>query len=240
MEINQILSLVHHCLHLCNDSNMEEIILSYVIDNDVFVTTNAAFWEKKFKDRNINCRIKRPEGVKPKERIVVDGSSLGKDHQLWEEKWKKQAQVVCIYNIDKLDPGILKPLVEIHDKMLLSVNKVRMLSDKNLGKEIDNLNSEIVESLVKKELKNILLSSLLSEPMSGAELIKLLYQKFRVFISPGMLYPTLHELEKIGLLKYEYKLKNKIYSVEKKEEAEILLKKHARANSLIYQCLLVK
>ncbi|HII30409.1 TPA: hypothetical protein HA317_05100, partial [Candidatus Woesearchaeota archaeon] len=212
MEINQISSLAHHCLHLCNDSNMEEIVLSYVMDTDVFVTTNPEFWKKKFKENNIDCRIKKPGVVKPKERIVVDGSSLGNDHQLWEEKWKKQTQVVCIYNIDELNPDILKSLVDIHDKMLLSVNKVRILSDKDLGKEIDNLSPEIVEGLVKKELKNILLSSLLSESMSGAELVKLLYQKFRVFISPGMLYPTLHELEKMGLLKYEYKSKNKVYS----------------------------
>ena len=73
--------------------------------------------------------------------------------------------------------------------------------------------------------------------MSGTDLVKLLYSKFKVFVSPGMLYPTLHELEKKGLLKYEYKLKNKIYSVQEKEQAKILLKDHVRVNSLLSQFL---
>ena len=73
--------------------------------------------------------------------------------------------------------------------------------------------------------------------MSGTDLVKLLYEKFKVFISPGMLYPTLHELEKRGLLKYEYKLKNKVYSVQEKEQTKLLLKKHVRANSLLSEFL---
>ena len=113
-----------------------------------------------------------------------------------------------------------------------------MLSDKNLEREINELNPEIIENLVKKELKNIILSLLLSKPMSGTDLVKILYQKFRVFISPGMLYPTLHELEKNGLLTVEYKLKNKIYSVQEKKQAELLLKDHVRVNSLLSQFLL--
>lgn len=237
MEINQIISLAHHCLHLCNNSNVEEIVFSYVMDADVFVTKNTEVWEKRFKEHNIDCRIKKPYVVKPKEIIVVDGSSLGKEFEEWEKRWKKQNQAVCIYNIDQLDPSILKQLVDIHDKLILSVNKIRMLSDKNLEKEIENLNPEIVESLVKKELKNIIISLLLSKPMSGADLVKILYQKFKVFISPGMLYPTLHELKEKGLLSYEYKLKNKIYSVQEKEQAELLLKNHAQANSLLSQFL---
>ncbi len=238
MEINQIISLAHHCLHLCNNSNIEEIVFSYVLEADVFVTTNAEFWEKRFKEHQINCRIKRPGVVKPKERIVVDSSSLEQDFNLWEEKWKKQAQAVCIYNIDKLDSSKIKDLVETHDKMILSINKVRMLSDKNLEKELNNLSPEMADSLVKKELRNILLSLLLSKPMCGTDLVKVLYQKFNVFISPGTLYPTLHELEKEGLLGYEYKLKSKIYRIKEKEQAEILLKNQVNASSLLSEMLI--
>ncbi|GEM_PF-319690 len=238
MEINQIISLAHHCLHLCNNSNIEETVFSYIMDTDVFVTTETAFWEKKFKEHQIDCRIKRPGVVKPKERIVVDGSSLELDLEFWEEKWKKQAQVVCIYNIDKLDSSKIKNLVETHDRMIISFNKVKMLSDKNLEKEIDNLSPEMVDNLVKKELKNILVSMLLTNPMCGTDLVKVLYQKFKVFISPGTLYPTLHELEKEGLLRYEYKLKSKIYSITKKEQAEILLKNHVNASSLLSEMLI--
>lgn len=237
MEINEIISLTHHCLHLCNNSNIEEIVFSYVIGADAFVTVDTEFWEKRFKQLQINCRIKRPEAVKPSERIVVDGSSLEQDLLLWEKKWEKHVQVVCIYNIDKINHSILKDLVGIHDKMILSVNKIRMLSDKNLEKEMNNFNPEMVECLIKKELKNILVSMLLSNPMCGTDLVKLLYQKFKVFVSPGTLYPTLHELEKEGLLEYEYKLKNKIYSIKEKEQAEVLLKNHVKANSLLSEFL---
>ncbi len=237
MEINEIISLTHHCLHLCNNSNIEEIVFSYVMEADAFVTANPEFWKKRFELLQINCLIKRPEAVKPNERIVVDGSSLGQDLLLWEKKWEKHAQAVCIYNIDKINQSILKDLVETHDKMILSVNKIRMLSDKNLEKEMNNFNPDLVECLIKKELKNILVSMLLSSPMCGTDLVKLLYQKFNVFVSPGTLYPTLHELEKEGLLEYEYRLKNKIYSIKEKEQAEALLKNHVKANSLLSEFL---
>lgn len=238
MEITEIMSLAHHCLHLCNNSNLKEIVFSSVMGADVFVTTNTELWEKKFKDSQIYCLVKRPGAVKPSERIVVDATSLGQDFQFWEEKWKKQVQVICVYNIDKIDQAILKDLVDIHDKMILSVNKLRIFSDKNIEKEINDLDQEILESMVKKELRNCLVSLLLIQPMCGTDLVKLLYQKFKVFISPGQLYPTLHELEKEGLLTYECKLKNKVYHIKEKEKAELLLKNHVKANSLLSELLL--
>ena len=237
-EINKITNLAQHCLHLCNNVNMEEIVFSSLVDTDVFVTANTSFWEKKFKDHQIYCRIKKPGEVKPGERMVVDATSLGPDFTLWEDKWKKQAQVICIYNIDEIDHTILKDLVDIHDKMILSVNKLRMLSDKNVEKEINALGSEMVENMVKGGLRNFLVSLLLVQPMCGTDLVKLLYQKYKVFISPGQLYPTLHELEKEGLLTYECKLKNKVYHIKEKEKAELLLKNHVKANSLMSELLL--
>lgn len=237
METKQTISLDNHCLHLCNNSNIEETVFSYVMDADVFVTNNTDLWKEKFKESKINCRIKRPEAVKPQERIVVDGSSLTQHFESWEKKWEKHAQVVCIYNIDNTNQSVLKNLVNIHEKMVLSVNKVRMLSNKSLETEMNNLNPEIIESLVKKELKNILLSLLLTKPLCGIDLVKILYQKFKVFISPGQLYPMLRELEKGGLLKYEYELKNKVYSIKEKAQAECLLKNHANANSLLSEFL---
>lgn len=235
VEINQIINLVNHCLHLCNNSNMEEIVFSYISDADAFVTNNNEYWENKFKEQNIDCRVKKPSIVKPSENIIVDGSSL-ENFEKWEKKWEKQNRSICIYNIDKLDPSILKKLIKVHDKMLLSINNVRIISDKVLEKEF-NLNPEIGEKVIKKELKNIILSLLLSKPMCGTDLVKILYKKFKVFISPGMLYPTLHELEKKGLLKYVCVLKNKVYSVQEKEQTQLLLKKHAKVNSLLSQFL---
>ena len=240
MEINEILSSAGHCLHLCNNSNIKEVVSFYLMDADAFVTNNTEAWKKMLNENEIKCQIKNPNEIKQNERIVVDGSSLGKDFEKWEKKWAKQGKAICVYNIDELDPSILKNLVNAHDKMMLSTDNIRMLSDKDLEKEIDDISPKIFENLVKKELKNIILSLLLSKPMSGTELVKILYQKFKVFISPGMLYPTLHELEKNGLLKFEYKLKNKIYTVQEREQTRLVLKKHVRANSLLSEFLINK
>ena len=238
MEINKILSLARHCLHLCNNSNIEETVFYYLADADAFVTNNSKAWIKKFRENEVKCKIIKPNDVNESEKIVVDGSSLGNDFIKWEEKWLAQASAVCVYNIDEIEHSILKHLVDAHDKMLLSIDNVKVISDKNLENELDNLSPDIVENLVKRELKNIVLSLIISKPMSGIDIVKLLYEKFKVFISPGMLYPTLHELEKKGLLKFEYKLKNKVYSVQEKGQAIILLKNHVRVNSLLSQLLL--
>lgn len=237
MEIDHLLDLTPHCLHLCTNANIKETVLSYIMKAEVFVTNDIEMWEKRFRQYKVNCKIKKPDVVKSDERIVVDGSSLGDDVEMWEKKWKKQSQVVCIYNVDRLNPPLLKELVKVHNRMILSVDKIKMLSDKNLEKEINGLNPEIAEPLVKRELRNIILSMLLSKPMCGTDLVRALYQKFKVFISPGMLYPALHELEKSGLLKYEYKFKSKIYHVQKEEEAKDLLKDRNKANSLLSQVL---
>jgi len=213
-------------------------VFYYLAYADAFVTNNSKTWIKKFRENEIKCQVKKPNEVDEGEKIVVDGSSLGNDFMKWEEKWLAQSSAICVYNIDEIEHSILKHLVDAHDKMLLSIDNVRVISDKNLEKELDNLSPDIVENLVKRELKNIVLSLIMSKPMSGIDIVKILYEKFKVFISPGMLYPTLHELEKKGLLKFEYKLKNKVYSIQEKEQAIILLKNHVRVNSLLSQLLL--
>ncbi len=237
MEINQIISLSNHCLYLCNNSNIEEVVFASLIDADVFITNNIEKWQKKFDDNKIKCPINLPNKIKQNECMVIDGSSLGKDFERLERKFEKCNKAICIYNIDELELVRLKQLVALHDKMLLYTNNIKMFSDKNLEKEIDGLNPEFIENLVKRDLKNILLSLLLSKPMCGTDLVKILYKKFKVFISPGMLYPALHELEKIGLLKYECNLKSKIYSVQKKEEVKSLLEKCIKVNSFVSRSL---
>lgn len=238
MVIKQMTS--NHCLHLCNNHNMEEIVLSYLVDADVFVTNNVEIWEKKLKKYEVKCQINKPEEIGENMKIVVDGASIGSEFKIWEKKWEKQNTVVCIYNIDKIEPSILKDLVNIHSKMSLSTNNIRMFSNKTLEKEIDNLSPNVVEDLVKKELKNIILSLLLSRSMCGTDLVKTIYTKFKVFISPGTLYPVLYELEKNGLLKYEHKLKNKIYSIQEREQAQLLLERHIKINSLLSKFLVSK
>ncbi|MEK7732527.1 MAG: hypothetical protein AAB363_11790, partial [Planctomycetota bacterium] len=92
MEIDKVLSLAEHCLHLCNNSNIKEIVSSYLMDADAFVTNNAEAWKKMLNENGIKCQIKAPDEIKQNERIVVDGSSLGKDFEKWEKKWAKQGK----------------------------------------------------------------------------------------------------------------------------------------------------
>lgn len=257
MELDSITGLAHHCLHLCNNSNIDDVVFSYIINADSLVTNKLETWKRKFEERGIscpadletwkrkfgesgiNCRVKKPGLIRKGERIIVDGSSLGDEWKKWEKIWEKQNRAICIYNLDEPNSSsILKDLVNVHERMILSIDKIRMLSDKNLEGEINNLNPEIVESLVKKELKNILISLLLSKPMCGVDLVKILYEKFKVFISPGMLYPTLHALEKEGLISYDYKIKNKIYKINEKNNAELLLKNHIQVTSLLSKFLI--
>lgn len=234
-ELPGIVSSANHCLHLCHSSNQEDVLFPYLQEADAFVTADPRRWQPVFKENHIDCPIKKPRDVGLGEFIVVDGSSLGAEFERWEKKWEKRNRAICIYVLDEMEQSSLKRLVDVHDKMLLSTSTVRVLSDKRLEKEMEHLNPEIVETHLKQELKNVILSFLLSKPMCGTELVKALYQKFRVFVSPGMLYPALYELEKGGLLKYEYKLRNKVYSVQEEERAKHLLNNHARVNSMLSQ-----
>ena len=239
MDINEIMG-TKHSLHLCDNTNFKEIIFAYLLDYDVLITENTKFWKEEFSKNKINVKIKTPDSkLEKQEKIVVDSSSLKNNFLKFEKKFEKLSQVVCVYNLNNLDSSIIKELVACHDKMILSVDNIRMLSNKALDveKRLEGIDPEIMEKLVKKELKNILLGVLLRKPMCGTELVKALYVKFKVFISPGMIYPTLHELKEEGLLKYEYKLKNKIYSVAQEEQAKILLDEHTKINSLISQSL---
>lgn len=240
MNVNEIIGSAKHCLHLCDNTNFKEIIFVYLLDYNVLITENTKFWKEEFSKNKINAKIKNPNSKLEKEdKVIVDGSSLKNNFLKYEKNLGKLSQVVCVYNLTNLDSSIIKELVACHDKMILSVNNIRMLSNNNLDveKRLENLDQKIVEKLVKKELKNILLGLLLRKSMCGTELVKTLYVKFGVFVSPGMIYPSLNELKKEGLLKYEYKLKNKIYSITQEEQAKILLDKHTEINSLIFQFL---
>ena len=199
--INEIIGSTKHCLHLCDNTNFKEIIFTYLLDYDVLITKNTEFWKEEFSKNKINAKIKNPNSKLRKEKVVVDGSSLKNNFLEYEKNLEKLPQVVCVYNLNNLDSSIIKELVASHDKMILSINNIRMLSNKDFDveKRLENLNPKIVEKLVKKELKNILLGVLLRKPMCGTELVKVVYTKFGVFISPGMIYPALHELKKEGL-----------------------------------------
>ncbi|MEW5759836.1 MAG: helix-turn-helix transcriptional regulator [Candidatus Thermoplasmatota archaeon] len=71
---------------------------------------------------------------------------------------------------------------------------------------------------MKKDLENIVLELLSTQPLCGYDLIKALFQKYELIISPGTIYPLLYELEAKGILKVEIRkgARTKIYSLAKK------------------------
>lgn len=81
------------------------------------------------------------------------------------------------------------------------------------------IDKEDKENIVRKNLENIILYSLKKQPMCGYDIIKTVFQRFHVLISPGSVYPLLYSLEDKGILKAEIeKEKTKIYSLTRNGE----------------------
>ncbi len=75
---------------------------------------------------------------------------------------------------------------------------------------------EVRKKYAKKSLDVITLGFLKKRPMSGSELIELIYNEFGVFLNASSLYPILYRYNKEGLLKVEKEKKKKIYTITKK------------------------
>jgi len=76
------------------------------------------------------------------------------------------------------------------------------------------------EEVVRKNLENIILYFLKEQTMCGYDIIKTVFQRFHVLMSPGAVYPLLYSLKERGILETEIKVgeRTKIYSVTKKGE----------------------
>lgn len=74
------------------------------------------------------------------------------------------------------------------------------------------------EKELKKSLENIVLELLATEPLCGYDIVKALFQKYELIVSPGRIYPLLYGLEAKGILRVEVGkgARSKIYSLAKK------------------------
>ncbi|MEM3421467.1 MAG: PadR family transcriptional regulator [Candidatus Hadarchaeum sp.] len=79
----------------------------------------------------------------------------------------------------------------------------------------DGAGSSLVHKLVKSELEYLFLALLMRRPMCGTDIIKEIHVKFGLLLSPGTVYPLLHDLETRGLIQHEPGTKIKIYSTVK-------------------------
>ena len=69
---------------------------------------------------------------------------------------------------------------------------------------LDNGSGGYRERFVRSFTDWLILSILRSKPAYGYEMISVIDEEFRVFVSPGSLYPILHSLEHSGLVKGEW------------------------------------
>ena len=55
MEIEYKTNLGCHVLHLCNNSNIDDVVFSYIINVDSLATNKLEKWKRKFEERGISC-----------------------------------------------------------------------------------------------------------------------------------------------------------------------------------------
>jgi len=81
---------------------------------------------------------------------------------------------------------------------------------------------------------------LLNKPRCGTDIIKTIHKNFNVLLSPGTIYPLLHNLEKTGLVQCEYAVKKKIYKLADTSLREVKdsLNEHIQASSAMSKFLL--
>lgn len=213
----------------------------------VYVTEDPKSALAEFKRLSTELSVIRPgelDGLKVagkgKMRLIVDAGSLKGDDVQREKRLAEMSRnhpVLCTYDLSKLDPEIIEKLVAHHDKLVLTTHDVTVLSSESL--EDLEVSDAFIERFVKEYLDMVVLALIVSKPMCGIDIIDVVHKNFNVLLSPGTIYPLLHELEERGLLEYEYKIKKKIYRPAKGSEAEIhsILNEHLQANEFLNRFL---
>lgn len=233
----------------------------------IYVTNEAPTTViKEFEGLGIELSVIKPEelgGLATTDRglrIVVDAGSIDPsvlrrlrsgtreaiakyiDHSRREKYLAESCKgcfILCTYDMGELSPDLVKQLVASHDKLVLTTSDTTMLAAESLDRA--GLTAESVQRFVKDELETIILALVLREPMCGTDIIKTIHSKFNVLLSPGTIYPLLHELEEKGLLKCEYGVKTKTYRPMEGAEEKIhqMLEEHVKASRFLSRFLQV-
>ncbi len=180
--------------------------------------------------------------------ILMDGSSmLSANAELFDqgegdmpfiegrlEKLSRTNRILCTYDVTSTPSDLLKQVVECHDKLILTNEDVTMLSSPALS-DLQAADDGILERFVKNYLDMLVLTLVMKKPMCGTEIMKTIHRNFNVLVSPGTIYPLLHQLEDEGLLRCEYGMKKKVYRHVSSRRDQILdmISDHLQINSVL-------
>lgn len=78
---------------------------------------------------------------------------------------------------------------------------------------------QYIQQRITKDFMDILILSELSQaPLSGYDIISMLYRKFNLSISPGTVYSTLYALERRGLIRGGEYRRKRVYILTRRGE----------------------
>jgi len=101
---------------------------------------------------------------------------------------------------------------------------------------------EFKESIIKTLLPHIILTEAASHPVYGYDIIRLIRQRFGVYLGPSTVYPALNDLEKQGFIESDWDIPNgrprKIYTLTRK--GTLLLKQTSTVLAYVNQMIEVK
>ncbi|MGC8816840.1 MAG: PadR family transcriptional regulator [Candidatus Hadarchaeum sp.] len=97
----------------------------------------------------------------------------------------------------------------------------------------------LMPSPVRGELEYLVLALLMKQPMCGTDIIRTIHEKFGLLLSPGTVYPLLHELKRRGLVEFERGGKIKRYRTAEGMEEKIrgLLEGYISAKRMVLDFL---
>ncbi len=237
VELNKILAttMKSHMLYLyssgINRYDIHSTFLSLVEGRKIAYVSNDD--PQKIKSMFPGVSIVKPEklpGIKAS-MIIFDGESVNGGLKYESVLSKLKIPVLCTYPVSSVNQSNLKDLVSHHSNMVLVTESATVLSSKNLG-NIDIV-EESIEKWIKKNLETIVLALLLKKPMSGKDIIKTIHINFNTLVSPGRIYPLLHDLNQKGLLTFEYKIRDKIYKPKGPESVEKIINNELKTSQFV-------
>ena len=156
----------------------------------------------------------------------------------WKRKYKtgqKKYPILIVNSFipDKLENEFLNEIISLHKRVYLFQKNDSLLSfpgisphQKTIFPQKHTLPPEILEKLVKDNLKILCLIFLEKENQSGYNILKNIANHFHCILSQGTLYPVLYSLEKQEkIMASNGKGREKIYTLSQKGKEEVKNKK---------------